>query len=144
MESRDRMGMLFCQAAVLCFTAFYLLVGYSQKRKTDPIGLNLATFVAATVLSVAAAGGVRASQFPPALLAIGAAIGITAGCGFLGITLAVRSGLSVSAVNTAVRLSLTLPILLSLLLYGEAPGLRKTLGLVFAAASIFLIQWEPK
>src|SRR5205823_4712445 len=60
-----RMGILFCQAAVLCFTAFYLLVGYSQKRKTDPIGLNLSTFVAATVLSVAAAGGVRASQFPP-------------------------------------------------------------------------------
>jgi drug/metabolite transporter (DMT)-like permease len=136
------MGIFFCLAGALCFSAFYLVLDFSQRRKADALGLNLATFLTGVLLSVAAAGGIRAGQFPPTLLAIGSLIGITAGFGLLGITLAVRSGMSISLVNTAVSLSLGLPIVLSLALYGEAPGLRKTLGLAFAVASIYLIQRE--
>lgn len=136
------MGILFCLAGVVCFSAFYLVLDLSQRRKADALGLNLATFLTGTLLSVVATGGIHAGRFPPALLAIGSLIGITAGFGLLGITLAVRSGMSISVVNTAVSLSLALPIVLSLALYGEVPGLRKTVGLVFAVASIYLIQRE--
>jgi drug/metabolite transporter (DMT)-like permease len=136
------MGILFCLAGVLCFSAFYLVLDFSQRRKADPLGLNLATFGMGTLLSIVAAGGIREAEFPAALLLIGSLIGVTAGFGLLGITLAVRSGLSISVVNTAVSLSLALPILLSLVLYGEVPGLRKAIGLAFAVASIYLIQGE--
>jgi drug/metabolite transporter (DMT)-like permease len=136
------MGIVFCLAGAFCFTAFYLVLDFSQRRKADALGLNLATFLTGVLLSVAAAGGIRAGQFPPALLAIGSLIGIAAGFGLLGITLAVRSGMSISIVNTAVSLCLALPIVLSLALYGEVPGLRKTFGLAFAVASIYLIQRE--
>jgi len=136
------MGIFFCLAGVLCFSAFYLVLDFSQRRKADALGLNLATFLTGTLFSVAAAGGLQAGQFPPALLAIGSLIGITAGFGLLGITLAVRSGIPISVVNTAASLSLAVPIVLSLALYGEAPGLRRILGLGFAVASIYLIQRE--
>jgi len=135
------MGILFFLAGVLCFSAFCLVLDFSQRRKADPLGLNLATFGMGTLLSIVAAGGIRSVEFPPALLLIGSLIGITAGFGLLGIRLAVRSGLSISVVNTAVSLSLALPILL-LVLYGEAPGLRKAIGPAFAVASIYLIQGE--
>jgi drug/metabolite transporter (DMT)-like permease len=138
------MGILFCLAGVCCFSAFYLLVDFSQKRQADPFGLNLTTFLAGVLLSVAAAGGIQVNQYPPALLVIGSLIGVTAGFALLGITLAARSGMSISVVNTAVSLSLSLPIVLSLLLYGEAPSARKTVGLAFAVASIYLIQRERK
>jgi len=136
------MDIFFCLAGVCCFTAFYLMLDFSQRRKADALGLNVATFLTGALLSTIAAGGIRTDQFPPAVLAIGWLIGMTAGLGLLGITLAVRSGLSISVVNTVVSLSLAVPILLSLVLYREAPGLRKTVGVGFAVASIYLIQRE--
>ncbi len=134
------MGFVFCALGVLAFSAFYLLVDRSQKRKNDAMGLNLATFLTGAVLSVAAAGGVRAEDFPSRLLVVGLLIGVTAGIGLLGITLAVRTGASITIVNTAMSLSLCVPIVLSLALYGEHPGPRKTAGLALAGLSIVLMQ----
>ena len=138
------MGILFVLGATLFFSAFYLLVDQSQKRHGDAMGVNLATFCAGALLAVAAGGGIRSSQFPPTLLLVGGLMGVTAGVGLLGITLAVRSGMPITVVNTAASLSLTVPILLSLAAYGEVPSPRKALGLAFAALSIFLIQRERK
>jgi len=138
------MGILFVLFAVLCFSALYVLVERSQKCKADPMGLNLVAFAAAALFSVVAAGGIRSGHFPGLLLAIGGIIGLSAGLGLLGITLAVRSGLSISIVNTGVSLSLVVPIVLSLAIYGEVPGARKAVGLAFAAASILLIQRERR
>ena len=65
------MGLLYCALAVACFTGFYLLVGLSQKRGSDPMGRNLATFAVGALLSAAAAMPVAASQFPGKLIVIG-------------------------------------------------------------------------
>jgi len=138
------MGLVFVLAAMLCFSGFYLLVDQSQKRRGDAMGVNLATFCAGALLAVAATGGLRAGQFPPLLLLVGGLIGVTAGVGLLGITLAVRSGVPITVVNTAASLSLAVPILLSLAAYGEVPGPRKAVGLAFAALSILLIQQERR
>ncbi|MFB3924397.1 MAG: EamA family transporter [Terriglobia bacterium] len=138
------MDVLFLLLAVLCFSAFYILIGHSQRSQADPMGLNLVAFAAGAVISLVAAGGIRAGQFPGPLLAIGGGIGLAAGFGLLGITMATRSGLSVSIVNTCVSLSLAVPIVLSLAIYGESPGARKAIGLGFAAASILLIQSERR
>lgn len=138
------MGILFVLFAVLCFSALYILIERSQKRQTDPMGLNLVTFAAGVLFSVVAAGGIRSGHFPGLVLATGGAIGLGAGLGLLGITLAARSGLSISIVNTGVSLSLVVPIVLLWAIYGEVPGARKSVGLAFAAASILLIQWERR
>jgi drug/metabolite transporter (DMT)-like permease len=138
------MGLIYCSVAVCFFTAFYLLLGRSQKSSTSPTGLNLAAFCAGTVLSGAAALPLQASDFPRAVAVIGALIGVTAGLGLLGITLAVRSGVVLSIVNTTASLSLAVPILLSFAWYGEGPSPRKWAGLVLAGLSIVLIQREKR
>jgi drug/metabolite transporter (DMT)-like permease len=137
------MGLLFCFFGVLCFSGFYLLLDHSQKRrKTDPMGLNLMIFSAGTLLGLLAEGGIRPAHFPLKLLAVGSLMGLAAGFGVLGITLAARSGLSISVINTSVSLALAVPIVLSFLIYREIPGPRKAVGLLLAALSILLIQRE--
>jgi drug/metabolite transporter (DMT)-like permease len=133
------MGVLFCLLAILSFSGLYLVVGQSQKRGIDAMGLNFAAFCAGAVLSVAALPP-GAASFPARLALVGAGIGIAAGLGLLATTLAVRCGVGLSVATTTVSLSLVVPILLSLALYGEGPAPRKWIGLVLAAGSILLIQ----
>lgn len=134
------MGILFSLIGMLSFSAFYLALDFSQRRKAVPPGLNPTTLAAGTLLSVVAGGGIRTGQLPRALLPIGSLIGITVGFGLLGIILTVRSGRSVSVADTAVSLPLTLSILLAVVLHGETSRFRNGSGLAFAAASIYLIQ----
>jgi drug/metabolite transporter (DMT)-like permease len=125
---------------VIAFSGFYLLIGQSQKKGCEALALNFVVFGVGTILAIAAALLVSSSQFPIKLIWIGSSIGLAAGLGLLGIIMAIRSGIDVTVVNTVVSLSLALPILFSLFLYGEIPMLRKSLGLTLAAISITLIQ----
>ncbi len=108
------------------------------------MGINLAAFVTGTIVSLAFALPVSAASFPVRLLFIGSMIGVTAGLGLLATTLAVRAGAPVSIVNGAVSLCLIVPVLLSSLLYGEIPGIRKWVGVALATVSIVLIQREGR
>jgi drug/metabolite transporter (DMT)-like permease len=138
------MGLLFCGAAVVCFSGLYLVVGRSQKFGVNPMGLNLAAFAMAALLSMAAALPLSAGLFPGRLIVAGALMGVTAGLGLVGTTLAVKAGVGLSVVATVASLALTVPVMLSLALYGERPAPHKWLGLGFAALSIVLIQWRRK
>jgi drug/metabolite transporter (DMT)-like permease len=138
------MGIFFCVLAIAFFTTMYLLLGLSQKRKAEPMGINLAAFVTGTLVSFAFALPLATASFPGRLIFIGSMIGITAGLGLLATTLAVRAGAPVSIVNGAVSLCLIIPVLLSSLLYGEIPGVRQWVGVGLAIVSIVLIQREGR
>lgn len=136
------MGLLFCGAAVIFFSGLYLAVGRSQKSGAEPMGLNLAAFAVGALFSLLAALPVSAEQFPARLMGVGALIGIAAGIGLVGITLAVKAGVGLSVVSTVSSLAIAVPVLLSLLFYGETPPPHKWFGVGFAALSIVLIQWR--
>ena len=138
------MGVFFCVVAIAFFSAMYLLLGQSQKRGAEPMGINLMAFVAGALISLASAVPVSAAQFPFRLIVIGSLIGITAGFGLLATTIAVRAGMPVSIVNGAVSMCLIVPVLLSAILFHEVPGGRKWLGVLMAAVSILLIQRDQK
>jgi drug/metabolite transporter (DMT)-like permease len=139
------MGLLFSALGVPSFSPIYLLLDGSQKRqKTDPMGLNLMVFSVGVVSGLLAEGGIHPAHFPLKLLVVGSLMGLAARFGLLGVTLAARSGLSISVINTSVSLTLTVPFVLSFLLYQEVPGLRNAVGLLLAALCIVLIQREPR
>jgi drug/metabolite transporter (DMT)-like permease len=138
------MGIVLCLVAIAFFSIMYLLLGQSQKRGAEPMGINLVAFVAGTLISLASAVPVSAAQFPPRLIIIGSLIGITAGFGLLATTIAVRAGIPVSIVNGGVSLCLIVPVLLSSVLYHEIPGPRKWLGIAMAGVAILLIQREQR
>jgi drug/metabolite transporter (DMT)-like permease len=138
------MGIVFCLAAIAFFSCMYLLLGHSQKRGAEPMGINLVAFVVGAVISFISAVPVLAGQFPSRLIVIASAIGITAGLGLLATTIAVRAGMPVSIVNGAVSMCLIVPVLLSAVLYHETPGPRKLVGILLAVVSIILIQREQQ
>ena len=122
----------------------YLLLGQSQKRGAEPMGINLVAFVAGTLVSLASAAPAFAGQFPFRLIVIASLIGITAGFGLLATTIAVRTGMPVSIVNGAVSMCLIIPVLLSAVLFHEVPHARQWSGVLLAAVSILLIQREQR
>ena len=111
------MGIFFCVVAIAFFSAMYLLLGQSQKRGAEPMGINLVAFVAGALISLVSAVPVSAAQFPFRLIVIGSLIGVTAGFGLLATTIAVRAGMPVSIVNGAVSMCLIVPVLLSAILF---------------------------
>jgi hypothetical protein len=119
------MGIVFCLIATSFFSALCMLLGRSQKRGVEPMGINLAAFATGVVASLCSRPRYRLGDFPPRLILVACLIGIMAGFGLLATTIAVRAGVPVAIVNSAVRLCLIVPVLLSALLYHEAPGLRK-------------------
>jgi drug/metabolite transporter (DMT)-like permease len=138
------MGILLCLLATAFFTGMYLLLGHSQKRGAEPMGLNLAAFLTGTLVSFLLALPVGLASFPARLVLVGSLIGITAGLGLLATTIAVRAGAPVAIVNGAVSLCLIVPVLLSALLYHEMPKPHKWLGVALAAVAIVLIQKEQR
>jgi drug/metabolite transporter (DMT)-like permease len=138
------LGILLCAAAIGFFSTMYLLLGRSQKRGAEPMGIKLAAFITGTEISIMVALPLSSEAFPGRLILVGSLIGVTAGLGLLGTTIAVRAGVPVSIVNGAVSLCLIIPVLLSSLLYHEMPSPRKWAGVVLAAFSIILIQKEQK
>ncbi len=138
------MGILLCSIAIAFFTAMYLLLGQSQKRGVEPIGINLAAFITGAAISLLVALPVSSASFPLPLILVGSLIGITAGLGLLATTIAVRGGVPVSIVNGAVSLCLIVPILLSSVLYHEMPEPRKWVGVLLSGVAIVLIQKEQR
>ena len=137
------MRLVFSIVAMLCFSVFCLLLDHSQKReKTDPMGLNMMSFCFGTFLGLLAERGIQPAHYPLKLLTVGFLMGLAAGFGLLGVTLAARSALSISVINTCVSLTLAIPVMLSWFFYREVPGPRKTVGLLLAVLCIFLIQRE--
>ncbi len=122
----------------------YLLLGQSQKRGVEPIGINLAAFITGAAISLLVALPVSSASFPLPLILVGSLIGITAGLGLLATTIAVRGGVPVSIVNGAVSLCLIVPILLSSVLYHEMPEPRKWVGVLLSGVAIVLIQKEQR
>jgi RsiW-degrading membrane proteinase PrsW (M82 family) len=49
------MGIVLCLVAIAFFSAMYLLLGQSQKRGAEPMGINLVAFLAGTLISLASA-----------------------------------------------------------------------------------------
>lgn len=138
------MGIVACLAAIGFSSAMYLLLGESQKRGAEPMGINLVAFLACALLSLGAAAPLSTAQFPARLLLIGSLIGVTAGFGLLATTIAVRAGMPISIVNGEVSMCLIIPVVLAAILFHEIPGSRKWLGVVMAIASILLIRREQK
>src|SRR2546426_12468299 len=105
-NQEQRMGILYCLVAIGFFSAMYLLLGQSQKRRAEPLGINLTAFVTGAIASLVFALPVSSASFPGRLIVVRSLIGITAGLGLLATTIAVRAGVPVALVHSAVGLCL--------------------------------------
>ncbi len=131
---------LYCLFAVAAFSAFYLVLGATSKRKGDPTGLNLVGCFVGAGLSLAAASPIHAAGFPRGAVVAGLLIGSAAVFGFLGTIMALKSGVPVSVVNTIMSLAMVLPVVMSMVVYHEVPHIKTLVGIVLAGVSVYLVQ----
>jgi len=131
---------LYCLFAVVGFSALYLVLGASQKRRGDPTGLNLVGCFVGAGLSLASACPLHAAAFPRGAVVTGLLIGSAAVFGILGTIMALKSGIPVSVVNTIMSLAMVVPVVMSMEIYHEVPHLKTFAGIILAGLSVFLVQ----
>ena len=131
---------LYCLFAVASFSGYYLVLGASQRRKSDPTGLNLVGSFVGAGLSLTGACPLHVAEFPRAVVVTGLLIGSAAVFGFLGAVMALRSGIPVSVVNTILCLAMVVPVVLSIFFYREVPHLKTLAGITLAGVSVYLVK----
>jgi drug/metabolite transporter (DMT)-like permease len=131
---------LYCLFAVVGFSALYLVLGASQKRRGDPTGLNLVGCFVGAGLSLASACPLHAAAFPRGAVVTGLLIGSAAVFGILGTIMALKSGIPVSVVNTIMSLAMVVPVVMSMAIYHEVPHTKTFAGIMLAGLSVYLVQ----
>jgi drug/metabolite transporter (DMT)-like permease len=134
------MGILFCLLSIACFATLYLTVSESQEKGASPYGITVVTFLVGFCLSTASSLPLTFDRFPRKLIGLGLLIGLCAGVGMMGITMAAKSGLSASTINVAAGLALAVPVVAALIVYREAPTGKQWIGLFFTGIAIYLMQ----
>ncbi|TVR63554.1 MAG: hypothetical protein EA422_09055 [Gemmatimonadales bacterium] len=136
--------MIFLALAILCSTAIVVVFKLAGPR-TDPLSLVTVNYGAAVLAGLALLpldppdGGLTPS---PALLALGAGVGLLFVAGFVLLGRAIReAGLSLA--TATMRLSVAIPFLASWLIWGEVPTPGQGAGLVLAGLAFLLISSPP-
>ncbi len=137
------MGIVYCIAATVCFTALYIIVSRSQGVRVNPQGLTLLVFCTGLALSVANAMPFSVGMYPPPLVWTGALIGAAAGVGLLGTALSARAGIQTGVINTVASLALAVPIVLAFAFYNQRPRPFQAVGLLLSLVAIVLLNGIP-
>lgn len=82
-------------------------------------------------------------RFPPKVALIGAAGGLFAGLALLAFQSALRFG-KISTSWLILQLSVSVPILLSLVVFGERLGLWKLVGVALVLGAMLLLWWDKR
>ena len=115
----------------------------SEKNDCNRIAVAAVNYLFALLFSIALAvfqGEIALSM--PTLL-VGVYGGITWVMGLLLLMYAVKR-IGVAITSSVARLSVVLPVLLSVILYSEAPGKIRSFGILLAIAAIFLLSLRAK
>ncbi len=133
--------MIFLVLAILCSTAIVVVFKVAGPR-TDPLSLVTVNYGAAVLAGFALLpldppeGGLTPS---PALLGLGAGVGLLFVAGFVLLGRAIReAGLSLA--TATMRLSVAIPFLASWFIWGEVPTAGQGAGLVVAGFAFLLIS----
>ena len=133
--------MIYLALAILCSTAIVVVFKLAGPR-TDALSLVTVNYGAAVLAGLALLpldppdGGLTPS---PALLGLGAGVGLLFVAGFVLLGRAIReAGLSLA--TATMRLSVAIPFLASWFIWGEVPTVGQGAGLVVAGLAFLLIS----
>jgi len=122
--------------AAFCSITIALILKVNERRGGSRILIAGANYVVASAISFFMLGA-RLGRPGPAALALGGAAGIVYVLGFLLLmALIARAPLAVPV--TVARLSVALPVAVSILLWGENPGIFQWLGIALGLIAVIL------
>ncbi len=133
--------MIFLILTIACSTSIALILKFSDTRKGNPILLLSANYFSASVITLIFLLLEKEFVFTWQSFIFGAMLGAMFVFSFFAFTKAVSSsGAALSSVSS--RLSVVIPIVLSVLIYNEVPNQFQLIGFLFALATIILFYFS--
>ncbi|MDD4857998.1 MAG: EamA family transporter [Candidatus Krumholzibacteria bacterium] len=122
--------------AALCSISIALILKVNERRAGSRILIAGANYLVASAISFFMLGS-RVPRVGTAVLSLGGAAGIIYVLGFL-LLMAGIARMPLAVPVTVARLSVVLPVAVSVLLWAEGPGLFQWLGICFGLAAVVL------
>ena len=126
---------------IICSTSIALILKYSGSRKGNPVLLLCANYFAAAVIMLILILSENKLVYATETFLLGAGLGLLFFLGFFAFAKAVsNAGASLSAVSS--RLSVIIPISLSIIIFGELPSWFQFSGIILAIVTIILFYFS--
>ena len=126
---------------IISSTSIALLLKYSDTRKGNPVLLLCANYFTAAVISLILIISGEGTAYSTGTFLFGAGLGLLFFLGFFVFAMAVgTAGASLSAVSS--RLSLIIPVGLSVIIFNEIPSLFQSAGIILALVTIILFYFS--
>lgn len=133
--------MIFLILTIVCSTSIALILKFSDTKKGSPILLLSANYFVASLITLLFLIFGDEITFSWHSFIFGALLGVMFVFSFFAFTKAVSSsGASLSSVSS--RLSVVIPILLSIIFYNEIPNRFQFVGFIFAVITIILFYFS--
>jgi drug/metabolite transporter (DMT)-like permease len=126
--------------AALCSIAIAAILKINEVRGGDRVLLAAANYVVAAVIALFMLGG-RLSRPAPPTLVLGTIAGIDYVLGFLLLMAGIAGG-PLAVPVTVMRLSVVVPIAVSIAVWGELPGAAQWCGIAIGMLAIVLFGWS--
>lgn len=141
----EEYGMGYLLLAILCSAMVSVGLRLSTNRVTYKMGMTATNYLSCLVVAIGYAG--LSGLFPndvelPRSLGLGALNGVIYLGAFLLFQFNIRKNGIVLA-SIFMKLGLLVPIVVSILVFHESPGVLQVLGFITAIAAIILINYEP-
>ncbi len=126
---------------ILCSTSIALILKYSDTRKGNPVLLLCGNYFTAAVISLILIVSEKDLGSSTGTFLFGAGLGLLFFIGFFVFAIAIsKAGVSLSAVSS--RLSVIIPVGLSVIIYNENPSMFQSAGIILALITILLFYFS--
>ena len=120
---------------ILCSTTITLLLKYNDEKKGNPIVLLMSNYFVASLVCLTLFVATPATNYSLPTLFFGALLALMFVFSFFAFTKAVSvAGAALASVSA--RLSVIIPIILSMLLFSEQPNNKQAFGFLFVLVTI--------
>ena len=135
--------MHFLILTILCSTSIALILKYSDTRKGEPIILLAGNYLVATSISLIILLFTNDKVFSQETLFFGLGLGLIFVFSFFAFAKAI-SYAGTGLATTSSRLSVIIPILLSIIIYNEVPNQFHIIGFIFTIITFILFYFSVK
>jgi drug/metabolite transporter (DMT)-like permease len=126
---------------IICSTSIALILKYSDTRKGNPVLLLCGNYFTASLISLILFIAQENIVYSTETFLFGVVLGLFFFLGFFAFAKAVSTaGASLSAVSS--RLSVIIPIVLSIIIFGEIPSYFQLSGIILALLTILLFYFS--
>ena len=135
--------MHFLLLTILCSTSIALILKYSDTKKSKPIVLLAGNYLMASIIALVLLAFSDSSKFTVETLIFGSVLGLLFVLSFFAFAKAI-SYAGTGLATTSSRLSVIIPILLSIIIYDEVPNKFHLVGFLFTVITFTFFYFSVK